>query len=58
MNSRSIEALNSKIGVMSEDNDKNNEAMRKNIKKINTLKTPLNVPMNRKSSKKSQESIN
>jgi hypothetical protein len=36
MSSRSIEALNSKIGVMSEDNDKNNEAMRKNIKKINT----------------------
>lgn len=58
MSSRSIEALNSKIGVMSEDKDKNNEAMRKNIKKINTLKTPLNVLMNRKSSKKSQESIN
>jgi hypothetical protein len=58
MSSRSIEALNSKIGVMNEDNDKNNEAMRKNIKKINTLKTPLSVLMNRKSSKKSQESIN
>ena len=58
MNSLSIEALSSKIGVISEDNDKNNEAMKKNIKKINTLKTPLNVLMNRKSSKKSQESIN
>lgn len=58
MNSLSIEALSSKIGVMSEDNDKNNEAMTKNIKKINTLKKPLSGPINRKSSKKSQESIN